>query len=135
MERTGQTVRNSRAVRERGGARINLLIVLVVVGLSIYAGSNWIPVMFQSQAVKDEMANAVRLSATGQTPDWVKKQIEKSLRENGIEVKEAKILVQPIDGGGVQATVQYARQVPTLPGYVYPYKFDYTATTSGFLTK
>jgi hypothetical protein len=110
--------------------------VLFLIG---HAGYNYIPVAYQAESMKSEMETAVLqgLATPGRLNpvDNVKSRIQRALAVNDlppdtfVEVKQA--------GNGITARVAYEKNVSILPFgvYTYVYKFDHTATPTGFLLK
>ena len=67
---------------EFGGARFNLIIVLVVFAVIIYAGYLYVPVAIDAYYFKDSMQNKVNLAAAqGYDTAWVTDQVSKSRAE------------------------------------------------------
>lgn len=125
---------------ERGGAGVKFLLVLMVIILVGNAAYNYIPTAYQGQDFKQEMGTAVvqgvaMPGAQTKPVDAVKERIRRVAQIEGIpanyylEAKQVK--------GVVQVRVIYQKEVPILPFglYTYPYRFDHTATPSGFLFK
>lgn len=117
---------------ERGGSRLNFLIVAAVLALAAYSAYNYAPVAYDAFLFKDFMQETVNKAAypPGQTNDWVVQQLRASSKEYNIPA-DAYINVQK-EEGRVAARVQWTRPV-RLPGYTYQYKFDHTARSSGFI--
>ena len=67
--------------------------------------------------------------------DNVKTRVTKAIQENNIPA-DAVVEVKQV-GNAITARVAYSKQVNILPFgiYKYNYKFDYTATPTGFLMK
>ena len=117
---------------QRGGARFNLIVVIVVIALATYSAYNYAPVAYNAYLYKDYMQETVNRAAYPpvKSSEWVRQQ----LREGGGEYDlpdDAQITVQN-ENGRVAAHVTYTRSVQ-LPGYVYEYSFDHTARSSGFI--
>lgn len=125
---------------ERGGAGIKFLFVLTIIILIAYAGLNYVPVAYQGQGFKQELETAVvqgvALPGSQMTQvDTVKMRIRRAAQSEGIpdnyylDVKQVKSVVH--------ARVIYQKEIPILPFgfYNYPYRFDHTATPTGFLFK
>jgi hypothetical protein len=117
---------------ERGGSRLNFIIVFAIIALAAYSAYNYAPVSYNAFLFKDTMQDTVNRAAypPGQTTEWVTQQLRKSAKEYGVP-DNAYINVQK-DGGQIVARVQWARPVK-LPGYTYQYTFDHTVRSSGFI--
>jgi hypothetical protein len=117
---------------ERGGSRLNFLIVVALIGLVAYAAYNYVPVAYKAFLFKDFMQETVDKAAypPGQTVGWA----EAQLRAKGKELdlpEDATYTVQK-ENNHVVARVRWSRPIP-MPGFVYDYDFDHTAKSSGFL--
>jgi hypothetical protein len=117
---------------ERGGARLNFVIIAAVLALAAYSAYNYAPVAYSAFVFKDYMQETVNKAAypPGQTPDWVARQLRSQAKEYDLP-PDANISVQ-VESGQIVARVQWTRPV-RLPGYTYQYKFDHTARSSGFI--
>lgn len=124
---------------ERGSAGIKLVAVLAVLGLIGFAGLNYVPVAYQGQSFKQDMETAVLQGMAPprgvQPVDSVKDRIQRAISANGLPA-DTFYQVKP-GKEGVSAQVAYSKQVSILPFgiYTYNYKFDHTATPTGFLLK
>ncbi len=125
---------------ERGGARVKLLIMAVVIGLVANAGYNFVPVAFQGENFKQDMETAViqgvSMPSTYGTPiNVVRFKVGNAARVNQlphdavIDVKEKNNIVV--------ARVYYMKKIPLIPFgiYDYEYVFDHSATPGGFLSE
>lgn len=123
-----------RAAGERGGSRLNLIIVLAVIALGAYSAYNYAPVSYHAFLFKDFMQDTVNKAAypPGQSSEWITGQFRKALKEYELP-ENAYINVQK-EGGQIVARVQWTRPVK-LPGYTYQYTFDHTARSSGFINQ
>ncbi|HEY5883695.1 MAG TPA: hypothetical protein VIT88_03370 [Pyrinomonadaceae bacterium] len=118
---------------ERGGARLKLLVVIVVIAIVAYAGYVYIPVSYNAYLFKDLMQQKVNTAAAvGHPADWVRDQLLKSAPEYDVPA-DAEI-VPAINDGRVEVHVQFTKPVE-FPAYVYEYNFDHTARSTEFLTK
>ena len=117
---------------EAGGARLNFLILAVVIALGGYSLYNYAPVAYDAYLYKDFMQETVNKAAfpPGQPVSWVESQLRAGAKNYDIP-PDALITVQN-DSGQIAARVRWARPIH-LPGYVYQYKFDHTARSSGFI--
>ena len=117
---------------ERAGSRLNLLIVMLVLGVTAYAGYVYIPVAYQAYLFKDLIQHDVDLAvAEGYQTSWVKDQLTKSAAEYGVP---ADAVITPAQRDNrMEVRVQFTRPIQ-LPGYTYQYEFDHTAKSTAFLT-
>ncbi len=127
-----ETRRRSRRTGERGGARLNFLILIVIIGLLAYAAYNFVPVAYQASLYKVYMQDIVNKAAypPGQTRDWVEAQLRAGSREYDVP-PDADISVVVMNGQ-LEARVRWVRPIQ-MPGFVYQYKFDHTARSSSFV--
>lgn len=128
-----QTPRGGPGTRgERGGSGLNLLIVLLVIGAAAYCTYKYAPVAYKAFLFRDYMQETVNRAAypPGQTTAWVESQLRAGAKENGVP-PDMRLQVQN-EGGKIVAQVQWSEPI-SLPGYVYEYKFDHTARSSGFI--
>src|SRR5436305_7426570 len=130
------TVANNRRARARegGGSRLNFFIVVLFIALAGYSAYNYAPVEFNAYRFKDFMQETVNKAAypPGQTNEWIAQQLRAAAAEYNLP-PDMNISVQR-DEGRISARVQWSRPVK-LPGYIYEYKFDYTARSSGFINQ
>ena len=126
------TSRSKHTNLESGGARLNLIIALVVVGILVYAGYMYMPVAIDAYYFKDSMQNKVNLAAAqGFDTAWVADQVSKSRAE--FHVPDDAVITPSQAEGRVQVRVQFTRPI-AFPGFTYNYNFDYTAQSTSFLT-
>ena len=117
---------------ELGGARLNLIIVLIAFAVIIYAGYLYVPVAIDAYYFKDSMQNKVNLAAAqGYDTAWVSDQVSKSRAE--FHVPDDAVITPAQNEGRMQVRVQFARPI-SFPGFTYSYNFDYTAQSTSFLT-
>src|ERR1044071_7889892 len=123
--------RRSRA-GERGGSRLNFIIVAAIILLAAYSAYNYAPVAYRAFLFKDYMQETVNKAAymQGQMTEQVVQQLRMGGKEYDVP-SDALINVQN-EAGQIVARVQWTRPVK-LPGYTYQYKFDHTARSSGFI--
>ena len=117
---------------ERGGARLNFILVAVAIALAGYSAYNYAPVAYDAFLFKDFMQETVNKAAypPGQTNEWVAQQLRAAARDYGLP-PDTTVSVQK-EEGHITARVQWSRSIQ-LPGYTYEYKFDHTARSSGFI--
>jgi hypothetical protein len=115
-------------IRERGGSRINFLIVAVIIAGAVYVGYYYIPVALHAYQFKDQMQQDVeRAAALGQSNEILAKQIKSHGEDFGVP-SNAVVTVAQADGR-LTATVKFTKPLP-LPGPLAQYEFDYTAKSS-----
>jgi hypothetical protein len=117
---------------ERGGARLNFIVIIALIALAGYSTYNYAPVAYNAYLYQDFMQETVNKAAypPGQTSDWVTSQLRAGARDYDLP-PELNISVQNEDGR-IAARVLWTRPVK-LPFYIYDYKFDHTARSSGFI--
>lgn len=117
---------------ERGGARLNFLIVVALIALTAYSAYQYVPVAYTAFRYKDVMQETVNKGAfrQGSPAEWVTTELRSFAREYDIP-QDARIEVQT-QNRQITARVRWTRAV-SLPGYVYQYEFDHTARSSSFL--
>ena len=124
---------------ERGSAGVKFAIFMVFLILAANAGYNYVPVRYQAESMSSDMATAVLqgMAMPGRINpvDNVRERIQKAAVANEIP-EDAEIDVSQ-KGNVIQARVVYERTVSILPFgmYKFQYKFDHTATPTGFLLK
>jgi hypothetical protein len=117
---------------QRGGARFNFAVLVLVIGLAGYSAYNYAPVAYHAYLLKDFMQETVNKAAypPAKSDDWVAQQLRAASDEYDLP-SDANIRVQN-ENGRITARVTFTRPVQ-LPGYVYEYNFDHTARSSGFI--
>ena len=117
---------------ERGGARFNFALVILVIALAGYSAYNYAPVAYSAYLYKDFMQETVNKAAypPAKSNAWVTQQLRAAAKEYNLP-EDADIKVQNEDGR-IVARVTYTHDVQ-LPGYVYEYDFDHTVRSSGFI--
>ena len=124
---------------ERGSAATKFLIVFVFILMVAHAGWNYIPIAYAGASFKQEMDTAVvkGLAAAGRIKpeEAVTAHVRKAASDNHIP-SDAFIEISQ-DQGHVIAHASYEQPVNILPFgiYKYVYKFDYTASPTGYLLK
>ena len=124
---------------ERGSAAIKFAITLTVLILAGHAGINYVPVAYDAESLRSDMATAVLqgLAMPGKVNpvENVKARIQKAIVLDNIPADAFMDVKQ--NGNVITARVTYTKQVNILPFgiYKYAYHFDHTATPSGFLLK
>ena len=118
---------------ERGGARLKLIVFLVIFAVIIYAGFLYIPVAVDAYYYRDIMQNMVNQGAAqGSDPNWVKDQLIKNAPD--YHVPPDATIQALMQDKRIQAHVKFTRPIVT-PVYTFNYEFDYTAASTTFLTK
>ncbi len=116
----------------RGGARLNFLIVMVLLITVGFLGYQLVPVYYRASLfqsfMQDTVSNAAMLS---KPPTWVEQQLRGSAEDYGVP-RDAVIEVTP-RAGRMEARVAYTRPIP-LVVTTYQYKFDYTAKSAALLS-
>ena len=118
--------------RERGSARLKFLMVMAIIGVLVYAGYQFLPIVYQGILFKDLMQHDVDVAgAQGYPPAWVRDQLAKSASEYGVP---ADALITPTTRDNrVEVRVQFRRPIQ-FAGYTYQYEFDHTTRSTAFLT-
>ncbi len=118
---------------EHGGARLKLIVFIIIFGAILYGGYLYIPVAVDAYYFKDVMQNMVnQAAAQGSDGNWVRDQLVKS--EPDYHVPPDAVITPSQQDKRVQVRVQFIRPI-SLPGYTYNYEFDHTAQSTTFLTK
>ena len=122
---------------ERGSAGVKFVIVVAALVLFGNALLNYVPVAYNAESLKTEMSTAVlqglAISGKLNPVDNVKARIAKAIVTNDIPADAVVDVKQA--GNALTAHVTYSKEVSILPFgmYKYMYKFDHTATPTGFL--
>ena len=117
---------------ERGGARFNFIVILIIIALAAYSAYNYVPVAYNAYLYKDLMQETVNKAAYPpiKSNDWVTQQLRDAAKEYDLP-EDTDIRVQN-ENGRIVAHVTWTRPIQ-LPGYVYEYDFDHAARSSGFI--
>ena len=77
-----------RAAGERGGSRLNLIIILAVLALGAYSAYHYAPVSYHAFVFKDYMQETVNKAAypPGQSNEWIAAQFRKALKGGDIDM-------------------------------------------------
>src|SRR3954468_19848751 len=96
---------------ERGGSRLNFIIVLAIIALATYSVYNYAPVSYHAFLFKDTMQDTVNKAAypPGQSPEWITQRLGLSAKEYDLP-DNAYINVQK-EGGQIVVRVQWTRPV------------------------
>jgi hypothetical protein len=124
---------NALHQNQHGGARVKLILSLLVFALVIYVGYMYIPVSVDAYYFKDEMQKKVDLAAAqGYDGGWVKDQLVKL--GNDYHVPPDAAITAAQHDGRMEVHVQFTRPI-SFPFYTYNYEFDHTAVSTSFLSK
>ena len=127
------TLKVSNIHNAHGGARLKLVVFIIVFGLILYTGYLYIPVAVDAYYFKDVMQNMVnQASAQGSSTSWVRDQLVKS--EPDYHVPPEAVITPSVEDKRIQVRVQFTRPI-SFPGYTYNYEFDHTVQSATFLTK
>ena len=125
---------------ERGSAGVKFGIFMAVLLIVAYAGYNYVPVAYAGASMKSDMESAVlqALAMPGgkvNPVDNVKAKLVRAAQSNDLP-PDALIDVKQ-NGDVISAHVTYTKPVGIIPFgiYKYNYRFDQTATPTGFLLK
>lgn len=118
---------------ERGGARLKLIVFLVIFAVILYVGYLYVPVTIDAYYYRDIMQNLVnQAAAQGSDAKWVRDQLLKNAPD--YHVPPEATITASVQDKRVQVRVQFTRPIVT-PFYTYNYEFDHTAQSTTFLTK
>jgi hypothetical protein len=119
---------------QRGGARFNFVVIVLLIGLAAYSAYHYVPVAYHAYLFKDFMQETVNKAAypPGQPPDWVAQQLRAAAKDYDVP-PDMQVSVQN-ENGRLAARVTWTRAVQ-LPGYLYLYNFDHTSLSSGFISQ
>jgi hypothetical protein len=87
--------------RQKGGAKINLVITLMILGAMIFAGVKVVPVYFANYQFQDSMNSESRFALTGypkKTTEDVRDDIYRKVQELDIPAKREDIQVSMANG-------------------------------------
>ena len=132
MREPQQGGRGPGARGERGGARLNFLVVVALIGLAAYAAYNYVPVAYGAFLYRDFMQETVDKAAfpPGQSLAWVESQLRAKAKE--LDLPDDTVYKVENYENRVAARVRWSRPIP-MPGFIYEYDFDHTARSSGFV--
>ena len=110
---------------ERGGARLNFLLVLAVIAALVYVGGQFLPAKYREWALERFMQDTLNTAvSTGKPPAWVELQLRQSFEDQGIPEDAAVEVAR--DGRRMKASVRYTLPISLLVTE-YDYDFDVTA--------
>jgi Tfp pilus assembly protein PilE len=117
---------------ERGGARLNFLIVMAIIAVLGYLGYQSFPVFYQARNFQSFMQETVDTAAiTDKKPAWVEQQLKTALPD--YDVPPEAIVKASITRGRVEAQVQFTRTIPMIVTQ-YQYDFDKTVRSASSAT-
>ena len=109
---------------ERGGARLNFLLVLLVIAALVYIGGQYGPAKYHAWALERFMQDTLNTAvSTGKPPAWVENQLRQNFEDQGIP-EDAEVEVAR-DGKRMKASVRYTLPISLLVTE-YDYDFDLT---------
>jgi Domain of unknown function (DUF4845) len=100
----------TQAIRfeERGGAKINLLLTLIILGSMIFVGVMLVPPYFTNYQLQDAMKTEARFAGYNRkTNEEIREDVWKKIQELGVPAKRDDIHVTN-DNNTVQITVDYS---------------------------
>jgi hypothetical protein len=115
---------------ERGSASLKFLVVMMIIGASVYAGYLYVPVAFSAHTFKDLMHHYADVaSVEGKPSEWAAGQLQKNLAD--YNVPSDAMVTHAMRDNRIELRVQYVQPVE-FPGYTYNYEFDYTVKSTAF---
>jgi hypothetical protein len=130
---TMNTLKVNNLRNEFGGARLKLIVFIVIFAAILYAGYLYIPVAVDAYYYKDIMQNLVnQAAAQGSDSNWLSTQLTKIGPDYHVPSNAA--ITASVQDKRVTVHVQFTRPIST-PVYTYNYEFDHTAQSTTFLTK
>jgi hypothetical protein len=109
---------------EKGSAKLNLIITLVILGAMGFAGIRIVPVYFADYQFKDSLNSESRFALTGypkRSAEDVKDDIFKKAQDLGIPAKRDDIVVA-MDNGSVSISLDYSVPIDLI---VYQYTLQF----------
>jgi hypothetical protein len=100
----------SKQPRERGGAKLNMLITLLIVGTMGYTSFKIVPVYVENYQLQDSIQTESRFALTGypkRTPDDVRNDVLKKAQELGLPLRAEDIQVT-MNNGSVDIGAEYS---------------------------
>jgi hypothetical protein len=106
---------------ERGGARLNFMIVIAIIAALGYLGFQGFPVVYQAHNFETFMQDTVDTAAiTDKKPEWVEQQLKTALPDYNVPPEA--VIRSTISRGRMEAHVQFTRTIPLI---VTQYKYDF----------
>lgn len=117
---------------QRGGARLNFLIVVVVIAALGYVGYHAVPVLYHARTYETFMQDTVNNAAmTDKNPAWIEKQLRDALDDYGLPPDAT--VKSGVRDGRLEAEVSFTRTIPLIVTS-YQYTFDKTVRSSTSVT-
>ncbi|HEY9285991.1 MAG TPA: hypothetical protein VIP46_21250 [Pyrinomonadaceae bacterium] len=121
MKQSGEPQPADARARERGGSRLNFLLVMAVIAALVYVGGQYVPARYRAWRFERFMQETVEDAvASGKTPTWVEQQFRQNFEEHGLP-EDATVEVGR-DGRRMKASVRYATPISLL---VTEYEYDF----------
>lgn len=109
--------------RERGGATLKTIGALCIVGGLILTGIKVVPPYVNNYELQDSIETAARFAmANRRSPDDLKDQVFRKIRELGLNVRREDIQVTMTPEGYVAISLNYSVPID-LPGYQFQLQF------------
>lgn len=125
MNRPGELKHAAARTCERGGARLNFLLVMGVIVALIYVGAQYVPAAYHAWAFERFMQDTLDTAvSTGKTTAWVEQQLRHNFEDHRVP-EDAAVEVKQ-DRGRMSASVRYTLPISLLVTE-YEYDFDVSA--------
>ncbi len=132
MSQVPDSHRGAQWTTERGSARTNFLLMIVVIAAVAYAGYQYVPVAYQASQLKVFMQDTVNNAViTNRDAPWTEDQLRRNLTTYGAP-SNARVTVANRESR-IEARVEYTVPVPLLVT-TYEYKFDHTTRSTNLLS-
>lgn len=124
MRRSGELTAAAARACERGGARLNFLLVMSVIGALLYVGAQFVPARYHAWELERFMQDTVETAvSTNKTPAWVEQQLRQNFDEH--DVPEDATVEVAREGKRMKASVSYTLPISLL---VTEYEYDFDVT-------
>jgi hypothetical protein len=128
----GRCLQKSGRRGERGGTRLNFLIVMSIIVVLGYVGFQMFPVFYRARTFESFMQDTVNSAAvTNKNPAWVEEQLKKSLAE--YDVPPDAVIKSMVHDSRLEAQVQFTQTISLLVTE-YHYTFDKTVRSTTAVT-
>jgi hypothetical protein len=107
---TAKLVEEGKRSKERGGARLKLLLTLFILGAMVYSAVEIVPAYVTNYQFVDALKSEVQFAETGypkKTEDDIKDDIYKEAQKDGVPIKRDDIRTT-INGNAVTIGVDYS---------------------------